>query len=176
MKNSFSIQRAAIALLLSLGLVGGAFAEPRREDPARVERDGGRGRHPGFKGLKRLHDELKLDEKQEASWKEAMDARKETGKAMRDAFRKHREEIKGLLDQPNADARAILKRMDEFRDQSQKFHLEERERLLKVYDTLSAEQKEKVRVFLKDRYDHKRPINRHGKRSDRQKGKTIRKD
>ncbi|MDR1367160.1 MAG: periplasmic heavy metal sensor [Candidatus Accumulibacter sp.] len=179
MKNTFSLQRVAALFFLSLGLAGGAFAHPGRDAPGKLEQDGGRESRSVFRGFGRLRDDLKLDAKQETLWKEAMDARKESGKAMREYSRKHREEIKALLDQPNADARAILKRMDEFRDRFQKFHLEERERLLKVYDTLSTEQKEKVRNFFKDRYDHKRTIKHHGRRgkvSDRQDGKASRKD
>jgi Spy/CpxP family protein refolding chaperone len=162
--KTLSLQRAAMVLFLSLGLTGGALAHPESDAPAKIERDGGRGHRAGFRGFGRLHDELKLDDKQEALWKEAQDARRESGKAIRERSRKHHDEIKALLDQPNANARAILKRMDEFRGETQKLYLEERERLLKVYDALSAEQKEKVRVFFKESFDRKGGAGRHGKR------------
>lgn len=183
--------RLAAALALSLGLSAAAFAGPPcTPDEARC--DGGPGfhhrhgglRHPGFgfgprypgvgpgfgSGFgfgfgPRLHDELKLDAKQEALWQDALKFSKESFAGGRERFRKHHEEIAALLNQPNADLRVIAKRMDELRSEGQKRHEAVRERWLSVYDALSPGQKEKVRLFLKERSDRFGPgLDRPGRR------------
>ena len=109
----------------------------------------------------RLHDELKLDAKQEALWQEALKFSRESFDGGRERFRKHHEEIAAMLNQPDADLRVIAKRMDDLRAEGRKQHEVVRERWLSVYDALSPGQKEKVRLFLKERSD------RHGPDCDR---------
>ena len=168
-------QRLA-ALALSLGLSTAVFAGPPcGQDEARC--DGGPGflhRHDGprhhgmglgaglnFGVSQRLHDELKLDAKQEALWQEALKFSRESFDGGRERFRKHHEEIAAMLNQPDADLRVIVKRMDDLRAEGRKQHEVVRERWLSVYDALSPGQKEKVRLFLKERSD------RHGPDCDR---------
>lgn len=115
----------------------------------------------GMKGMSRLHDELKLDAKQEALWQDAEKASKENMAGMRDRFRQHHEEIQALIDKPGADLRAVAKRMDEFKAEGQKLREANRDRWLTVYDSLNAEQKEKARVFFKSKLER---MARHGHR------------
>ena len=96
----------------------------------------------------RLHDDLKLDAKQEALWQEADKATREAMTAMRERMRQQHEEFRAKLSQPGADVPALFKQMEEMRSEGQKAHGALRDRWLGIYNSLTAEQKEKVRVFL----------------------------
>lgn len=154
MKNSFpkfSPRIIVAAVALSLGLAASAFAVSQRGG----EHCGGPGAgmhgqrmEQGMKEMSRLHDELKLDARQDALWKVAEQAGKDNMASMRDRFSKQREENLSLLKQPGADLRSLLKRMDELKAEGQKQHEANRERWLTVYDSLNAEQKEKARLFF----------------------------
>lgn len=179
MKHSFhsrTPQMLAAALALTLGLSTGAFAEPPRGSDR--HRHGGHGiPHKyghghgaphgglGFGFSQRLHDELKLDARQEALWQEAHKFAKDSFDGKRERFRKHHDEIAALLNRPDADLRAIARRMDELRAEAQKQRDAVRERWLSVYDALSPGQKEKVRLFLKERVERPgRGFDRPGRR------------
>lgn len=160
MNKRSSLRLLTAALGLSLGLAASAFAMPRGEHP---------GPHTGMtehhmtlhmRSMQRLHDDLKLDEKQEALWKEADSFARETMPGMRERFRTHHEEIAAQLNQPNADLRALAKRMDDFRADRQKQHEAVRDRWLAVYDALNPEQKAKARLYFKAKLD--RGMERHG--------------
>ena len=165
-------------LVLSLGLAVGAgyAAGPRGDCPVMGAPAGGHGmgmggmgmHQPMFhgRGMMRLHDELKLDAKQEALWNDAMTFARDNGGAMRERMIKEHEEIKAMLDKPGTDLRDVAKRMDDFRAEGQKLHQENRDRWLAVYDTLNPEQKEKVRVFFKGMSERMGKMGRHGSRGD----------
>ena len=137
------------ALALSLGLAANAFAMPPGDAAVPGARIHGHAMSHHGKAMQRLHDELKLDAQQEALWQDAVKFAKEGFEGKREQFGKHRQEIDALLSQPGADLREVAKRMDAFRADGQKQRDAVRERWLKVYDTLDAEQKEKVRLFFK---------------------------
>jgi Spy/CpxP family protein refolding chaperone len=154
MKNKFSPRILVVALALTLGLGGAAYA---------MGPGGGRCGPPGermeqrmdygIKEMARLHDDLKLDAKQEAAWQEAQTATQSNRGSMREQMRKQREEIQVALSQPAADLRAIVKRMDDLKDVGRKQHEANRDRWLAVYDLLNAEQKEKARLFFKNKLE-----------------------
>lgn len=102
----------------------------------------------------RLHDDLKLDAKQEVLWQEADKATRDAMTAMRERMRQQHDELKAKMSQPGADVRAIFKQMDDQHTEGQKAHSAMRDRWLGVYDTLNADQKEKVRVFFLNRGGH----------------------
>jgi protein CpxP len=157
MKTKFSPRHIVTAVALSIGLAASAFAmPPQGEGPGQPSGMHSRHMTHGLKEMSRLHDELKLDAKQEAIWQEAEKAGKENMSGMRERFAKHHEEIKTLLSKPGADLRAIAKRMDEFKAEGQKQHEASRERWLAVYDVLNAEQKEQARVFFKNKFEQSR--------------------
>ena len=165
MKTRFSPRLIVAALALSLGLAGGAYAMPRGDAA------GGPGAgmsEPfmarGMKGMTRLHDDLKLDAKQEALWQDAIKAGMDNMNAMREQHRKQHEEMLAQAKQPGADLRAVLKRMDDFRADAQKQREAGRDRWLAVYDSLNAEQKEKARVFFVDKMER---MGKMGGRDDR---------
>lgn len=156
------IASALAAVAVSATMATAAFAMPWGGD-----HDGKPGNRSecrsekGMKGMSRLHDDLKLDAKQQALWTEAEKASKESMTGMRDRFRQHHEEIQALIDKPGADLREVAKRMDEFKSEGQKLREASRDRWLTVYDSLNAEQKEKARVFFKSKLDR---MARHGHR------------
>jgi Spy/CpxP family protein refolding chaperone len=155
---------------LSLGFSAGSLAHEKGADnPHHAQ-----AMTPMFhsRAFDRLRDELKLDASQEALWKEARDFVRGQRDAMRERFRKERAEIETLLGQPDADLRGVAKRMDEMRSERLKQHDAARERWFTVYDSLSAGQKEKARLFFKSgmermgkqfqgRRDHSRRGPRH---------------
>jgi len=153
MKNSFpkfSPRIIVAAVALSLGLAASAFAVSQRGGEHCGPGAGMHGQRMahGMKEMSRLHDELKLDARQEALWKVAEQAGKDNMAGMRERFGKQREENLSLLKQPGADLRAVLKRMDELKAEGQKHREASREQWLTVYDSLNAEQKEKARLFF----------------------------
>ncbi|MDR3300283.1 MAG: periplasmic heavy metal sensor [Candidatus Accumulibacter sp.] len=154
MKRFASPRALAATLILSLSLAGGgSLAAPPRGDHSEKGPDFAHG-HAAWifqrHALGRLHDELKLDARQEALWKEAKDPAGEGHDAIRERLRKKHAEIKALLDQPGVDLRAVVGRMDELRAEGLKQRDATRDRWLAVYDSLNAEQKEKARLFFKD--------------------------
>lgn len=144
-----SLKPLMAALMLSLGLVATSQAMPRGE------RHGvgmnAPGHHAMFQGraMARLHDELKLDDRQESLWKAADKAAQEQRTTMREKMSQHHAEIKRMLDQPGADLRAVAKRMDDLKAESMKQRDAVRENWLAFYDSLNGEQKEKARLFFK---------------------------
>ena len=165
MKKQNPLRNIVIASFLAFGFAANSFAVPPCQNFPRGEgpgvghgmgpRHGGDSRHgmPHFSGMSRLYEELKLDEKQEALWKEAEQFFIDHRKAMAERFRKHYSEAKGMFDQAGTDLRSILKHRDEFRSESIKDRDAMQERWLSVYDSLNTDQKEKVWQFFKARMD-----------------------
>ena len=169
MKNLTSPRILVAALALSLGLAANSFAMPRGEQPGPGM--GMQGHHAKYHGqaMTRLHDDLKLDAKQEALWKEADKFAQEHRDTMRGQFQKHHAEIKTMLDQPGADLRAVTKRMDDLKAEGMKQREAVRDRWLAVYDSLNPEQKEKARLFIKAGMERTERMGQ--KRNDRQEHK-----
>jgi Spy/CpxP family protein refolding chaperone len=151
----FIVPRAfAAVLVLSLGLAAGSsFAGPYGNRHGKWCGGGhAYAMAPTFHGgaFTYLRDELKLDARQEALWKEAAVFAYEQHDAIRTRMVRERAEIEALLEQPEGDLRAVAKRMDELRAEGLKLRDAARERWFAVYDALGVEQKEKVRLFFKD--------------------------
>ncbi len=158
MKARFSPRLVIAALTLSLGLAAGGSALARGKDAGPEQGKPGHHLVMHERAMNRLHDELKLDEKQDTLWKVAEKYSSDHRATMRERFQKERAEIKGMLDQPGADLRAVAKRMDDLKAESAKERDGVRDRWLTVYDSLNAEQKEKARVFFKtgfERMEHR---------------------
>lgn len=147
-----------LAVTLALGLASSPQAAEREAPPASAGRPATPPAAHGpfghsLKDLARLHDELKLDERQETLWRAAESAAKESFSGLREAMRKDHAEITALLDQPGADLRAVEQRMTEFREAGRKRQEVVRDRWLAVYDALDPAQKEKARLFVKRQFD-----------------------
>ncbi len=158
MKINFSPRMLIATSALAFGLAGSAFAAPPPSDAPGGPAAGMHQRQAmhGMKDFARLHDELKLDAKQEALWQDAAKASREGMGGMRERMRKEHEEIQTLLSQPGTDLRAVAKRMDDFRAEGQAIHQANRDRWLTVYDALNPDQKEKARLFFKSKFEHMR--------------------
>lgn len=151
MKKTLTPRVVIATLALSLGFAAASsFAMPRGERSEMGPQSNAAHFMMGGKAFAKLHDDLKLDPKQEAEWQKAEAFAKESRQAMQDRHLKAREELKAMLDKPDADLRAVAKRMDDMHEQGEKSRFAVRERWLGFYDTLSAGQKEKVRLFFKD--------------------------
>ncbi|MFZ2853330.1 MAG: periplasmic heavy metal sensor [Rhodocyclaceae bacterium] len=157
MKSVFSPRTLITALALALGVAATASAaSPDSERGNHCDRGGkmAHGMSYGVQGMSRLHGDLKLDARQEALWQAAEKAGGEGRDGRREAMRKQHAATRALLDQPGADLRAVLKQMDEARAEAHRQNEARRDRWLAVYDTLNPEQKEKARIFFKNRLAH----------------------
>ena len=152
MKSKFSPRLLVAALVLALGAGGAAFAM----SPERCGAPGGRMEHRmqyHMKEMSRLHDDLKLDARQEALWQDAEQFSKTSMREMGEQMRKHHEEVLASVSKPGADLRAVVKQMDELKDAGRKQREAGRDRWLVVYDSLDAAQKEKARLFFKSKIE-----------------------
>lgn len=142
---------ASLALLLAVAATGPALAMP----PERCSPGGAMEHRMGhvLREMSRLHDELKLNPEQEALWQDASRLSQQGMDDMRTLRRQQRATTLAMLDQPNADLRAVLAQMDEAREAGRKQREAGRERWLRVYDSLDAGQKEKARLFLRSRIE-----------------------
>lgn len=170
MKTHLSPRSCVAAFALFLGLVGSALAVPP-ESGARGPQPG-HGMHAergmiGPRDIARLHDELKLDAKQEALWQQAAKAFLEQANALREERRKQHDELLAQLKQPGADLRAIHQRMESHRAEGQKQRAAGYQRWLGVYEALNAEQKEQVRLFFKNRMERMGHAAAEGRRGAR---------
>ncbi len=173
MKTHLSPRSCVAVLALFLGLVGSALAVPP-ESGARGPQPG-HGMHAergmiGQRDIARLHDELKLDARQEALWQQAAKAFLEQANALREERRKQHDELLAQLKQPGADLRAIHQRMESLRAERQKQRAVRHERWLAVYEALNAEQKDKVRLFFKSRVERMGHVAAEGRRGARPGG------
>jgi Spy/CpxP family protein refolding chaperone len=172
----FTVPRTfAAILILSLGLAAGSsFAVPWHGDRHGMRADTAQTYALGsmfhWRALTRLHNELNLDAQQENLWKKARDFAREQRGAVRDRLERGRAEIKTLLEQPGSDLRAVTQRMDALRAEGLAQRDAVRDRWFAVYDSLGAEQKEKVRLFFKDGAERtERPADRAGERHGRER-------
>ncbi|MQY51885.1 periplasmic heavy metal sensor [Rhodocyclus tenuis] len=149
---------ATAAIGLGLGAASTSFALPPDggcDGRARGDWSAEHGGHGSpLRELGRLHDELKLDAKQEALWKDAEQATRDARKDSRERLREEHEKTLAALDQPNADLRAIFKAHDETHADIAKRHEASRERWFAFYDSLNPNQREKARLFLRKMIDH----------------------
>ncbi len=166
MKTKFSPRLFLATSAIALGLATSSLAVARGDDGPDMQGRPGHHMMLNMKGMTQLHDDLKLDAKQEAAWQQADKASKEAMTGVRERMTKHHEEIKSMIDKPGTDLREVAKRMDDFRAEGQKQHQDNRDRWLAVYDTLNAEQKEKVRVYFKGMSERMGKMGHHG-RGDR---------
>lgn len=163
MKTRFSPRLLIAVLTLSLGLAAGGTALARGKDFGSEQGKPGHHLVMHERAMSRLYGELKLDEKQDTLWKVAEKYSRDHRETMRERFQKERAEIKGMLDQPGIDLRAVAKRMDDLKAEAAKERDGVRERWLTVYDSLNAEQKEKARVFFKTGFERMERMGDHRK-------------
>jgi len=104
--------------------------------------------------LRQLHDSLKLTEQQELLWKRAATESHDKMKLRQAEHQQAIGEVKAVLNDPQADLRALSGKMDARREMAEKESKETRELWLSVYDSLDVKQREMARRFLLERVEH----------------------
>lgn len=145
---------------LAAGMLGAgsiwAQTGPRGQDPD--------GLGP-MRGFERLHRDLKLSAPQEDLWKKAQETQREASRTLRAKGEENRAKLRVEIDKPGADLKKFAQLRDELRSQMQaqmdKTRAQVRTAWFAVYDALDANQKERVRLAIRDGMDRG---HRHGPR------------
>ncbi|MGB7542289.1 MAG: periplasmic heavy metal sensor [Burkholderiales bacterium] len=146
-----------IAALAVAGLLGAgalAWAQAPGPGPRGGDLDG-----MGPMGyMRHLHDKLGLKPQQEELWKKAQAASREAFRNLRASGREVREKMRAEIDKPGADLKQFVELGDRMREklrvQMDAARKQTRETWFKAYDALDANQKEQVRLAIKDGMDH----------------------
>src|SRR5262245_60338999 len=131
--------------------------------------DGQRGApHEGMgpmRGFERLHRQLNLNPQQEDLWKKAQAAQHEAFRTIREKSAETRARLRVEIDKPGVDLKQFAQLRDELgeqmRAQGEAARKEARNAWFSVYDSLDANQRELVRVAIRDGMDR---MGHHGPR------------
>ena len=133
-------------------LAGSAWAQvpggPRGEGPE--------GMGP-IRGFERLHNQLKLDPKQEELWQKARSVQREAFRSMRAKAEETRAKLRVEIDKAGVDLKQFAQLADRLRAQTRQemeaAQKQARSAWFAVYDALNPGQKEQVRVAIRDGMD-----------------------
>ncbi len=153
-----------IAMLLAAGLLGaGAGAWAQMPGPRGGEGPDGMG---PMRNMERLHKQLNLTPQQEELWKKARDAQREVFQKMMANGREQHEKLRAEIDKPGADLKQFMQHVDQVREQMraqmEATRKQVRDAWFAVYDSLDANQKEQVRLAIKDGMDRMGQRGRRG--------------
>jgi len=119
-----------------------------------------------MRGFERLHKELNLTAQQEDLWKKAQGAQRDAFKAMQAKGEETRAKLKSEIDKPGADLKQFAQLRDQLREQMhtqmEGAHKQAQAAWFGVYDSLDANQRERVRVAIRDGMDRMGHRGRHG--------------
>jgi hypothetical protein len=153
-------ERLVVAVLAAgmLGTVPGwAQTGPRDEGP---------GGYGPVRGFERLHRDLNLNAQQEDLWKKAQTAQREAFRSMRAKGEENRAKLRVEIDKPGVDLKKFAQLRDQLRTQMQAQMEAARKQVraawFAVYDALDANQKERVRVAIRDGMDRGHRRGPHG--------------
>lgn len=132
--------------LLSFGLVARASLMHQNRKPLQAS-NGGKPVH-GLSELSRLHNELKLDTRQETLWHKAEKGDWSDKSEECDCLRKRYEAVLGMLSEPATDLEPDVSRIDAL-DVPEARH----GRWMAVYETLGPEQKKVASQFYKTKLE-----------------------
>jgi hypothetical protein len=108
--------------------------------------------------MESVHKKLNLNAQQEELWKKARAASREAFQKMRASSKEIREKMRAEIDKPGADLMQFMQLGDQMREkmrvQMDTTRKQAREAWFKVYDSLDADQKEQMRMTIKDGMDH----------------------
>lgn len=142
-----------MAALLAAGLVGAGSIWAQMPGP---RGEGAEGRGP-MRGFERLHKRLNLNPQQEELWKKAQVAQREAFRSMRAKAEETRAKLRVEIDKPGADLKQFAETRDQLRAQTQArmegVRTQVRAAWFAVYDALEPQQKEQVRVAIRDGMD-----------------------
>ena len=155
-----SRKRTLMAGLLAAGLVGvgSSWAQmgPRGHGPE--------GQGP-MRGFEKLHKELNLNAQQEELWKKAQLAQREAFQAMHAKGEETRAKLRLEIDKPGADLKQFVQLRDQLGSQMhaqmETVRTQVRASWIAVYDALDTQQKEQVRVAIRDSMDRGGRMGRH---------------
>jgi len=147
-----SRKRTLMAGLLAAGLVGvgSSWAQmgPQGHGP---EAKG------PMRGFEKLHKELNLNAQQEELWKKAQLAQREAFRAMHAKGEETRAKLRAEIDKPGADLKQFVQLRDQLGSQMhvqmETVRTQVRASWIAVYDALDTQQKEQVRVAIRDSMD-----------------------
>lgn len=153
-------KRILMAGLLAAGLVGAgsswAQMGPRGQ--------GQEGQGP-MRGFEKLHKELNLNAQQEDLWKKAQAAQRDAFRSTRAKGEETRAKLRVEIDKPGADLKQFAQLRDQLRaqmhDQMEAARKQVRATWFVVYDALDANQKERVRLAIRDGMDRGGRMGRH---------------
>ncbi len=153
-------KRILLAGLLAVGLVGvgSSWAQmgPRGQ--------GQEGQGP-MRGFEKLHKELNLNAQQEELWKKAQAAQRDAFRSTRAKGEETRAKLRVEIDKPGADLKQFAQLRDQLRAQMhaqmEAARKQVRATWFVVYDALDANQKERVRLAIRDGMDRGGRMGRH---------------
>jgi hypothetical protein len=161
-----SRKRTLMAGLLAAGLVGAGSSWAQTPGP---RGQGPEGMGP-IRGFERLHRELNLNPQQEELWKKAQAAQRDAFRSMRAKGEETRAKLRVEIDKPGADLKQFAQLRDQLRSQTnaqmETVRKQVRAAWFAVYDALDTNQKERVRVAIRDGMDRMA----RGHRGDRRGG------
>jgi protein CpxP len=150
-KNTL-IAALAVAGLLGAGVAAWAQAPGMGRHGGDLDGMGPMGR------MESVHKKLNLNAQQEELWKKAQAASREAFQKMRANGEEVRAKMRAEIDKPGADLKQFMQLGDQMREQMHAqmdtTHNQAREAWFKAYDALDADQKEQVRLAIKDGMDH----------------------
>jgi hypothetical protein len=118
-----------------------------------------------MRGFERLHKALNLSAQQEELWKQAQAAQRDAHRAMRAQGEETRAKLRAEIDKPGADLRQFAQLRDQMgaqmHAQMEATRKQVRAAWFAVYDALDANQKEQVRVAIRDGMDRMSRMGRH---------------
>jgi Spy/CpxP family protein refolding chaperone len=124
--------------------------------PGGAHGEGPEGMGP-MRGFERLHKQLKLNPQQEELWKKAQSVQRDAFRQMHAKGEETRAKLRAEIDKPGADLKRFAQLSDQLREQMsaqmQATRKQSREAWFAVYDALDADQKEQVRVAIREGMD-----------------------
>jgi len=110
-----------------------------------------------MRGFERLHNQLKLDPKQEELWQKARGLQREAFRSMRAKAEETRAKLRVEIDKAGVDLKQFAQLRDQLRTQThaqmEAARAQVRAAWFAVYDALDSNQKERVRLAIRDGMD-----------------------
>jgi len=145
-------KRKLMVGLLAAGLVGVGSSWAQMGPHGR----GPEGQGP-MRGFEKLQKELNLNSQQEELWKQAQTAQRDAFRSMRAKGEETRAKLRVEIDNPGVDLKQFAQLRDQLRSQTnaqmEAARAQARAAWFAVYDVLDANQKERVRLAIRDGMD-----------------------
>ena len=151
--------------LVAAGLVAAGSAWAQMPEGPQAE---------GMHGFARLHKQLNLNPQQEELWQKAQGLQRDAFKSLQAKSAENRAKLRSEIDKPGADLKAFAQLRDQLREQTrtqmEASHEQTRAAWFTLYDSLDANQREQVRVAIRDGMDRvgHRGMHRGGPRGEAQ--------